>query len=384
VPAATPVRIVVWDNIGNTLLGVRPWSAWDDRQRTRLIEENAQAEAHAPAFDQLFAEAGFQPDLIWLYDPDRLGAGFGSLLEDYAGRTRPFTDPAEFPEIARDADIIVIHKETLPAEAIADTPRLRAVLHLGQDYRGVPSDALRARKIPIAATPLVNYIAVAEHVWAFILNHVKKLPGERRYMDTREYVTSWGLFPGTENVRDLTLGLLGFGEIARPIARVARAFDMRTLYWDVRRFPELEERYGVEYVGWDDLFAQVDVLSVQLALNPQTHGIIGARELALMKPTALFINTARGKLVDQPALTAAVQTRQIGALALDVYAEEPLPPDDPLLALHADPSYDVTLTPHSAWQSPWTWIRDSQALWHDAIHALKGEPMKYEVERRET
>ena len=99
-PAATPVRIVVWDNIGNTLLGVRPWSAWDDRQRTRLIEEDGQAEAHAPAFDQLFAEAGFQPDLTWLYDPDRLAAGFGSLLDDFPGRTRPFIDTAEFPEIA--------------------------------------------------------------------------------------------------------------------------------------------------------------------------------------------------------------------------------------------------------------------------------------------
>ena len=225
-----------------------------------------------------------KPNLTWLYDPNKLGAGFGSLLDDYAGRTRPFTDTAEFPEIARDADIIVIHKENLPPEAIADTPKLRAMLHLGQDYRGVPSDALRARQIPVAATPLVNYIAVAEHVWAFILNHVKKLPGQRRQMDARAYVDSWGLFPGTENVRDLTLGLLGFGEIARPIAQVARAFDMRTLYWDIRRFPDLEEQYGVEYVAWDELFAQADVLSVQLALNPQTHGIIGASELAKLKP----------------------------------------------------------------------------------------------------
>ncbi len=378
-PAATPVRIVVWDNIGNTLLGVRPWSTWDDRQRTRLLEEDGQAEAHAPAFDQLFAEAGYQTDLTWLYDPNKLGAGFGSLLDDYAGRTRPFTDMAEFPEIARDADIIVIHKENLPPEAISNTPKLRAMLHLGQDFRGVPSDALRQRNVPIAATPLVNYIAVAEHVWAFILNHVKKLPGQRRHMDSRAYVDSWGLYPGTENVRDLTLGLLGFGEIARPIAKVARAFDMRTLYWDVRRFPELEDQYGVEYVPWDDLFAQVDVLSVQLALNLQTHGIIGAKELALLKPNALFINTARGKLIDQPALIDAVKSHRIGALALDVYAEEPLPPDDPLLTLHADPSYNVTLTPHSAWQSPWTWIRDSQALWHDAIRALKGEEMRYRV-----
>ena len=378
-PAAKPIKIVVWDNIGNTLLGVRPWASWDDRQRTRLLEEDADAEAHAPAFDQLFAEAGFQPELTWLYDPDRLGAGFGGLLDDFPGRTHPLTDPADLPDLLRDADVLVVHKERLPAVAIADAPRLQAVLHLGQDFRGVPVDALRARGIPVAATPLVNYIAVAEHVWAFILNHVKKLPGQRRHMDARGYVGDWGLYPGTENVRDLTLGLLGFGEIARPIARVAKAFDMRTIYWDITRFRELEGEYGVEYVAWEEVFAQADVLSVQLALNAQTHGIIDAREIGRMKPTALFINTARGKLVDQPALVAALESRRIAAAALDVYAEEPLPADDPLLTLHADPTYDLTLTPHSAWQSPWTWIRDSQALWLDAVSVLKGERMRYDV-----
>jgi len=380
VPATKPIKIVVWDNIGNTLLGVRPWASWDDRTRARLLDEDRDAEAHAPAFDQIFAEAGFQPDLTWLYDPDRLGAGFSGLLKDFPGRTHPVTDPTDLPDLVRDAGILVVHKERLPSEAIADTPNLRAVLHLGQDHRGVPTDALHARGIPVAATPLVNYIAVAEHVWAFILNHVKKLPGQRHHMDTRAYVDAWGFYPATQNVRDLTLGLLGFGEIARPVARVAKAFDMRTLYWDITRFPELETEYGVAYTPWDDLFAQADVLSVQLALNPQTHGIIGARELGLMKPTALFINTARGKLVDQPALVAALESRRIAAAALDVYTEEPLPPGDPLHTLHTDPTYDLTLTPHSASQSPWTWVRDSQALWHDALRALKGEPMQYDIE----
>lgn len=377
-PAAKPIKIVVWDNIGNTLLGVRPWASWDDRVRARLLDEDPGAEARAHAFDQLFAEAGFQPDLTWIYDPDRLGAGFSGLLSDYPGRTHPLTDPAALPDLVRDAEIIVVHKERLPAAAIADTPNLRAVLHLGQDYRGVPTDALRARGIPVAATPLVNYIAVAEHVWAFVLNHAKRLPGQRRHMETRAYLDAWGFYPGTRNVRDLTLGLLGFGEIARPVARAAKAFDMRTLYWDITRFPDLEAAYNVEYTPWDDLFTQADVLSVQLALNPQTHGIIGACELGLMKPGALFINTARGKLVDQLALVAAIESGRLAA-SLDVYADEPLPADDPLLALHADPSRDVTLTPHSASQSPWTWIRDSQSLWHDALNALKGEPMRYDI-----
>src|SRR5690606_20738294 len=145
------------------------------------------------------------------------------------------------------------------------------------------------------------------------------------YMTSRRYLQQWGAYhPGVQLVSDLTLGLLGLGEIARPIARVAQAFNMRTIYWDIRRFPDLEASLGVEYVECDDLFRQSDVLSTQLALNPQTEGIVGAREFGLMKPTALFINTARGKLVDEVALVDALERGELRSAALDVYAEEPL------------------------------------------------------------
>src|SRR4029450_12978571 len=103
------------------------------------------------------------------------------------------------------------------------------------------------------------------------------------------------------------------------------------------------------FMEWDELFATADIISVQLALKPETEGIIGAREIGLTKPTAPFINTARGRLVDQPALTDALAAGRIGAVALDVFAEEPLPVDDPLLSLHDDVEAGecVTLTPHN-------------------------------------
>jgi phosphoglycerate dehydrogenase-like enzyme len=160
---------------------------------------------------------------------------------------------------------------------------------------------------------------------------------------------------------------------------VANAFGMTVRYWDIERFPDLEASYRMEFLPWDELFATADVLSVQLALNRQTEGIIGAREIGLMKPTALLINTARGKLVDQPALTAALEGGQIGAVALDVFAEEPLPADDPLLRLHEGADERVTLTPHNAWQSPWTWVRDSQELWLNVRRSLRGEPIHHLV-----
>ena len=120
---------------------------------------------------------------------------------------------------------------------------------------------------------------------------------------------------------------------------------------------------------------QMSLLSGQI----RTEGIVGAREIGLMKPSALFVNTARGKLVDQAALTDALAAGRIGAVALDVFAEEPLPLDDPLVALHDGAAERVTLTPHNASQSPWTWVRDSQELWLNVRRSLDGEPIRHLV-----
>jgi phosphoglycerate dehydrogenase-like enzyme len=375
--AKQPVKIVVWDSIGNTLLGVRPWSSWEPIQVEHFLREDPAGEQHAPSFRQLFAD--YDVDLIWFNSAEGPYAPFGQLYADYEGSLR-FTQSVD--EIAReivDADELVIHKERLPADALRGATRLKLVQHLGQDYRGVPMDAARELGVPVAATPLINYITVAEHVWALILNRLKRLPAIREHMRARVYAETWGLFPDTKYLGDVTLGLLGMGEIARPVARVARAFDMPTIYWDVERFPDLEAKYGLRFVEWDEIFRRADVLTVQLALNDKTRGIIGAREIGLMKPTALFVNTARGKLVDQAALTGAVAEGRLGAVALDVYAEEPLPYDDPLLALHDQPGDRVTLTPHCAWQSPWTWVRDSRELWDNVLRSLRGEPIHHLV-----
>jgi phosphoglycerate dehydrogenase-like enzyme len=371
------IKIVVWDSIGNTLLGVRPWSSWDAKTVAHFLREDPAGAAHAPSFRQLFA--GRDVELIWFNSADGPYALFGQLYADYEGSIRFTRDVAEIAAELRDTDYLVLHKERLPADALRQAKRLKRIQHLGQDHRGVPMDAARELGVPVAATPLVNYITVAEHVWAFVLNWFKRLPALREHMRARAFAETWGLFPGVTYVGDQTLGILGMGEIARPIARYAQAFEMRAIYWDIERFPAIEAQYGVAYVSWDEVFQRADILTVQLALNDKTKGIIGAREIGLMKPTALFINTARGKLVDQAALTSAVAAGRIGGVALDVYAEEPLPLDDPLLTLHDQPGDRVTLTPHCAWQSPWTWVRDSLEIWQNVLRSLNGEPIRHLV-----
>lgn len=371
------VKVVVWDSIGNTVLGVRPWESWDAATQETLLQENPEAKSVALPLREILA--GYEVDLVWLNSADAPYAPFGQLYADYEGSLRFTRDVDEIAREIEDADFLVLHKERLPAEAIERARNLRLIQHLGQDFRGVPLQAARAKGIPVAATPLINYITVAEQVWAYILNWAKRLPALRMHMNSRAYLDSWHGFPDTKYLGDLTLGLLGMGEIARPIARVAQAFGMPTQYWDIERFPDLETAHGMTFVEWDDLFSSSDVVSVQLALNPQTEGIIGAREFDLMKPTALFINTARGGLVDQAALTSALEEGKIGAVALDVFTEEPVPPDDPLLALHDVADEKITLTPHNAWQSPWTWVRDSQELWLNVRRSLQGAPIQHLV-----
>jgi phosphoglycerate dehydrogenase-like enzyme len=372
------INVVVWDSIGNTVLGVRPWSSWEPAIVAEMLRERPDAETAARPLRDILAD--YDVDLIWFNSADAPYAPFGQLYADYDGALRFTKSVEEIGRAVEDADFLILHKETLPDEYVERARNLRLIQHLGQDYRGVPMEAARARNIPVAATPLVNYITVAEQVWAYILSWAKRLPALRAHMTARDYAGTWSLFPHTRYLGDMTLGLLGLGEIARPVARAAKAFGMPAVYWDITRFPHHEEAYDLTFVEWDDLFRTADVVTVQLALNDKTMGIIGAREFDLMKPDALFVNTARGKLVDQTALTEAIRQGTIGAVALDVYVEEPLPPDDPLLALHDEAGDErVTLTPHNAWQNPWTWVRDSQELWYNILRSLRNEPVDHLV-----
>lgn len=350
-----PLQIVVWDNIGNVLLGVQPWERWGAGNQARLLREDPAAVAHAPSLAQILAD--------WPYELHHCRS-----LDEVAARIES-------------CDYLVTHKERLPAEVLLRARQLQLLQHLGLDYRGLPMAAAQQLGVPVCATPLVNYLAVAEHTWALLLEWAKQLPAQRQYMTSRAYLTQgWGAAtPGIRLVRDLTLGLAGLGEIARAVARIAQAFEMRCIYWDIERFPALEAQYGVQYVPWDELWSQSDVLSVHLALNDKTEGIIGEREIGRMKPTAYFINTARGKLVDQAALVAALQTGRLGGAGLDVMHPEPPPTDDPIVALHEELSRNVNLTSHSAWQGPWTWIRDSQEIWFNVRRHLRGEPLRFVV-----
>lgn len=166
--AAERIKIVVWDSIGNTLLGVRPWASWDPGVRAALLAEHPDGEAVALPLAALLGDASF--DLTWFNSADEPYAPFGQLYADYTDSLQFTRSVDEIVAAVVEADYLVLHKETLPPAAIERAHRLRLIQHLGENVRGVPVAAARQRGIPVAATPLVNYITVAEQVWAYILN----------------------------------------------------------------------------------------------------------------------------------------------------------------------------------------------------------------------
>jgi glyoxylate reductase len=173
-----------------------------------------------------------------------------------------------------------------------------------------------------------------------------------------------------QDIHHATIGIIGLGRIGAEVAKRAKGFDMRVLYYDeIRRSEEVERELGVEYIAeLPELLSSSDFVTVHVPLSPETRWLMGTREFALMKPTAVFINTSRGPVVDQKALYEALKSHQIFAAGIDVCVNEPIPLDDPLLALD-----NIIITPHIASASFTT--RRNMALMaaENLLAGLRGE-----------
>jgi len=222
-------------------------------------------------------------------------------------------------------------------ELLERTPQLRLISILGTGTDNVDLAAAARRGVTVTNTPGVGAPSVAELTVALMLATVRAIP----LSDARVRRGEWQHVEGPE-LEGKTLGVLGLGAIGARVARMGRGLGMRVLAWSVTRDPERASHLGIELVERDEVFRQADVVSVHLRNTPEMRGVVGARELALMKETAYLINTARGALVDADALAAAIRGGQLAGAGLDVFTEEPLPPErNPFLDLA-----NVVLTPH--------------------------------------
>jgi len=266
--------------------------------------------------------------------------------EDLAESLRPLADVAyvqgDYAEQLREATAVVVSMEAVNDAYLAKAPKLKVVARFGVGYDTVDVEACTRRKVYVTHTPDVLSAAVADITWALILGFMRRIPEADRF--TRE---EWGKrargFPFGWDISGKTLGFLGLGRIGREAAKRAQGFDVKVIYRDIVPKPDLERLYGVKPVGFEELLMTSDILSIHVPLLPSTRHIIGRKELAMMKPTAIIINTSRGSVIDQDALTEALKTRRIAGAALDVFEEEPIPITHPLLKLD-----NLVVTPHIA------------------------------------
>jgi glyoxylate reductase len=232
--------------------------------------------------------------------------------------------PEEMAANLRDVDGLMLAGARLTAETLGQALKLRAVSNVGVGYDNIDLPACTARRIPVTSAVGVVEECTADLAFGLLLAAARRLAEADRYVrDKQWHHWQWKLLWGAD-VYHKTLGIYGFGHIGHAVARRARGFSMRVIYYSRRRAPEAVEReLGASYVDRDALLAQSDFLSLHVPLSSATRHLIGASELARMKPSAFLVNTARGPIVDEEALVAALEKRQIAGAALDVFEQEP-------------------------------------------------------------
>ena len=249
-------------------------------------------------------------------------------------------------------------------------PRLKVIANIAVGYDNIDIEAAAERGIRVSNTPGVVTDSTADLTFALMLAI------SRRIVETVNLTTKggWKMWGPMEMLgRDIhhkTLGIIGLGRIGAAVAKRAKGFSMRVIYHDIQRRSD-EAELGVEYIeDIPTLLGISDFVSIHVALNRDTTHMIGAKELSLMKPTAVLVNASRGKVVDQQALYQALKRKHIWGAAIDVTEEEPIPADDPLLTLD-----NIIITPHIGTQTRETGVRMSVLAAENLIAGLKGEPM---------
>ncbi|HEX4836355.1 MAG TPA: D-glycerate dehydrogenase [bacterium] len=244
-------------------------------------------------------------------------------------------------EIVDVEGIVCLITEKMDAEAIDRARRCRVISQVAVGYDNIDVAAATRRGILVTNTPGVLTETTADMAWAILLATARRVVEGDKFTRSGRWKT-WQLMAFTgQDVYGATLGIVGLGRIGAAIARRARGFAMSILYHNRKRAEAPEAELGARYMSLDDLLHQSDFVVISCALTPETHHLIGERELGLMKPTAVLVNIARGPIVDQRALYRALVDQKIWAAGLDVFEVEPVPMDEPLLKLD-----NVVMPPH--------------------------------------
>lgn len=251
---------------------------------------------------------------------------------------------AEQVERARDATVIINSRSIVkwPAEVLRQLTKLKMISLCAIGSDAIDLDQARASGIVVSNIPGKTAPIVAEHAFGLMFGVAKRTAYQTATLRS-------GVWRRMENILLMgkTLGIIGTGNIGGEMARLATAVGMTVIAWTRNPSPERGDRLGVRYVELDELLRESDVVSLHLALTPETRHFIGKRELGLMKQGAVLVNVARGQVVDQKALVESLNSGHLGGAGIDVYEDEPVPADSPLLLCE-----QVVLTPHVGDMTP--------------------------------
>jgi phosphoglycerate dehydrogenase-like enzyme len=277
------------------------------------------------------------------------------------------SDPGRVVERLRPFDVVCVMRERtpLPRLILEQLPNLKLICSTGSINASIDVAAAKEKGITVCGTRYTSHGA-AEFTWALILAMVRNVAAESRSLRAGQWQTSIG-----GDLEGKTIGLMGLGRLGSATAKVALAFGMKVIAWSQNLTREVAEDRGARLVSKEDVLREADILSIHLVLSRRTKGIVGAPEIALMKPTAYLVNTSRGPLVDEQALIDALRNRTIAGAALDVYDTEPLPELHPFRSLD-----NVLATPHVGYVTKRTYELFYRDTVENIAEWLIGKPVR--------
>src|SRR5271170_1149160 len=282
----------------------------------------------------------------------------------------PFADEDDVVRSLADSEIVCAMRErTAFSEHIVDRlPKLKLLITTGMRNASFDMEALKARGVAVCGTggPGGGNEDTAELAWGLILGAMRRIAEDDRFMRQGGWQTRIG-----HRVAGKTLGLLGLGRLGSAVARVGLAFKMKAIAWSQNLTAEKAAEQGVERVEKDELFRRSDILSVHLVLSPRSRGLVGRREIGLMKPSAILVNTSRGPICDTEAAIDALKAGRLAYAGFDVYDQEPLPIDHPLRQ-----APNVILTPHIGYVTDENYRSSYPQIVENVMGFLDGKPQR--------
>jgi len=281
----------------------------------------------------------------------------------------------EYYRAAEEAEFYVGMTRNIDAKFFAAAKKMRLVQLLSAGYDRADLAAARKAGIPIANNGGANAIAVAEHALLLMLATLKKLPGLHADVTAGQWRSGPSGKAPIHELRGKTVGIVGLGNIGKKVARRAAAFDVDIQYYDIERLTEEEEdQLGVHFVLFNELLRTSDIVSLHVPLDDTTRNMIGAPELAMMKPSAILINTCRGPVVHESALHDALKENRIAMAGLDVMTDEPPNAENALFVLP-----NVVLTPHSAGPTVENWTDRFRNGFDNVLRVVQGRKPKWVI-----